>query len=116
PLDASNFVPINLPFYDKLQQRHVTPAAAFIYQVMTADIAFVQSGDFFAWDPLAAAILTDDSIGTFSDLKISVVQELDEEDDHSGQLVETTDGAPMRVALKADADKFYADWLDIING
>lgn len=116
PLDASNFVPINLPFYDQLQQRHVTPAAAFIYQVMTADIAFVQSGDFFAWDPLAAAILTDDSIGTFSDLKISVVQELDEEDDHSGQLVETTDGAPMRVALKADADKFYADWLDIING
>jgi pyrimidine-specific ribonucleoside hydrolase len=116
PLDASNFVPINLPFYDKLQQRHVTPAAAFIYQVMTADIAFVQSGNFFAWDPLAAAILTDDSIGTFSDLKISVVQELDEEDDHSGQLVETTDGAPMRVALKADADKFYADWLDIING
>lgn len=116
PLDASNFVPLNLQFYDRLQQRHVTPAAAFIYQVMTADIAFVQSGDFFAWDPLAAAILTDDAIGRFTDLKISVVQELDEENDHSGQLVESADGASMRVALWADAQTFYSHWLDVING
>lgn len=116
PLDASNYVPMNLPFYDQLQQRHVTPAAAFIYQVLTADIAFVQSGDFFAWDPLAAAILTDDSIAQFTDLEISVVQELDEEHDRSGQLVRSPDGAPMRVAMKADAQAFYTHWLDVING
>ena len=116
PLDASNFVPINLPFYDQLQQRHVTPAAAFVYQVMTADIGFVQSGNFFAWDPLAAAILTDDSIGRFEEMKIAVVQELDEENDHSGQLVRSPDGAPMRVATWADAQAFYSHWLDVING
>jgi inosine-uridine nucleoside N-ribohydrolase len=116
PLDASDLVPINLPFYDRLQQRHVTPAAAFIYQVMTADIAFVQSGNFFAWDPLAAAILTDESIGRFTDLKLSIVQELDEENDHSAQLVETADGAKVRTALWADADRFYDRWLTVING
>ena len=116
PLDASNFVPINLPFYDRLQQRHTTPAAAFIYQVFTADIGFVQSRDFFAWDPLAATILMDDSIGTFEDLRLTVVQELDEEDDHSAQLVQTPDGAPIRTALRADADRFYDQWLAVIKG
>lgn len=116
PLDASNQVPINLPFYDRLQQWHVTPAAAFIYQVFIADIAFVQSGDFFAWDPLAATILMDDSIARFTDLKLDVVQELDEENDHSAQLVESPDGAKIRTALWADADRFYDDWLAVING
>ena len=116
PLDASNFVPINLPFYDRLQQRHTTPAAAFIYQVFTADIGFVQSGDFFAWDPLAATILMDDSIGRFENLQLDVVQELDEEDDHSAQLVESPGGAPIRTALWADADRFYDHWLAVING
>jgi inosine-uridine nucleoside N-ribohydrolase len=83
---------------------------------MTADIAFVQSGYFFAWDPLAAAILTDDSIARFTDMNIAVVQELDEEDDHSGQLLESPAGAPMRVAMWADAAAFYSHWLDVING
>jgi inosine-uridine nucleoside N-ribohydrolase len=116
PLDASNFVPLDLPFYDRLQQRHVTPAAAFIYQALTADLAFVQSGNFFAWDPLAAAILTEPSIGRFGDLRLSIVQELDEEEDHSAQLVETPGGAPVRAALWADASAFYRLWLDVING
>ena len=115
PLDASNFVPINLPFYDRLQQRHTTPAAAFIYQVFIADIAFVQSGDFFAWDPLAAVILTDPEIGRFNDMKLSVVQELDEEDDHSGQLVESPDGTAIQVAMWADAQAFSDLWLNVIN-
>lgn len=115
PLDASNFVPINLPFFDRLQQRHTTPAAAFIYQVFIAAIALVQSGDFFAWDPLAATILTDPEIARFEDMKLSVVQELDEEDDHSGQLVESPGGAPVRVAMWADADAFSDLWLNVMN-
>lgn len=115
PLDASNFVRLDLPFYDRLQQRHRTPAAAFVYQTFTADLAFVQSGNFYAWDPLAATILTDPAIGRFSDLRLSIVQELDEEDDHSGQLVETPGGAPVRVATWADAPAFSDLWLGVIN-
>ncbi|MEO8034624.1 MAG: nucleoside hydrolase [Acidobacteriota bacterium] len=116
PLDASNFVPIDLPFYDRLQQRHTTPSAAFIYQVMTADIEFLQSGNFFAWDPLAAAILADPSIGPTTSMRLSIVQHLDEENDRSGQLVESTGGAPIDVVLRANANAFYDLWLDVING
>jgi pyrimidine-specific ribonucleoside hydrolase len=115
PLDASDHVPLNLPFYDRIQQRHTTPQAAFIYQVLTADIPFVQSGTFFFWDPLAAAVLTNPEIASGKTLKLRVVQELDEEDDHSGQLVEDPDGAPVDVMLDAGADAFYDLFLDIIN-
>ncbi|HVR41049.1 MAG TPA: nucleoside hydrolase [Thermoanaerobaculia bacterium] len=115
PLDASNYVPINLAFYDRLQQRHTTPAAAFIYQTFIADIAFVQSGDFFAWDPLAATILTNPEIARFTDMKLSIVQQLDEEHDHSAQLVQTPDGTPVQVAMWADANAFYDLWLNGVN-
>ena len=115
PLDASNHVPLNLPFYDRLQQRHTTPQAAFIYQTLTADIPFVQSGTFFFWDPLAAATLTNPDITSGQTMKLRVVQELDEEDDHSGQLVEDPNGASINVMLEADADAFYDLFLDTIN-
>jgi pyrimidine-specific ribonucleoside hydrolase len=115
PLDASDKVPLNLPFYDRIQQRHTTPQAAFIYQTLTADIPFVQSGDFFFWDPLAAAVLTDPGLASGKTLKLRVVQELDEEADHSGQLVEDPDGASIDVMLDADADGFYDLFLDVIN-
>jgi pyrimidine-specific ribonucleoside hydrolase len=115
PLDASNHVPLNLPFYDRIQQRHTTPQAAFIYQTLTADIPFVQSGEFFFWDPLAAATLTDPEVTSGKTLKLRVVQELDEEDDHSGQLVEDPNGAAIDVRLDANADAFYDLFLDVIN-
>ena len=115
PLDASDHVPLNLQFYDRIQQRHTTPQAAFIYQVLTADIPFVQSGSFFFWDPLAAATLVDPSVTSGKTLKLRVVQELDEEADHSGQLVEDANGASIDVMLDAEADKFYALFLDVIN-
>lgn len=116
PLDASDHVPLNLPFYDRIQQRHTTPQAAFIYQVLTADIPFVQSGTFYFWDPLAAAVLTDPGLASGKTLKLRVVQELDEEADHSAQLVEDPSGAPIDVMLDANADAFYDLFLDVING
>jgi pyrimidine-specific ribonucleoside hydrolase len=114
PLDASNYVPLDLAFYDRLQQRHTTPQASFIYQTLTADIGFVQSGDFFAWDPLAAVVLTNGAIASGETLTLKVVQEMDEEDDHSGQLVEDPAGASVHVMLKADADAFYDEFLSVI--
>jgi inosine-uridine nucleoside N-ribohydrolase len=115
PLDASDHVPLNLPFYDRIQQDHTTPQAAFIYQTLTADIPFVQSGDFFFWDPLAAATLTNPEICSGKTLKLRVVQELDEENDTSGQLVEDPNGASIDVMADANDAAFYDLFLDTIN-
>ena len=116
PLDASNDVPMDLAFYDQLQQRHRTPQAAFIYQALTADLAFVQSGEFFFWDPLAAVTLTTPSVAKGQRLGLRVVQELDEQDDRSGQLVVDDAGAPVDVMLSADAEAVHREFLDVING
>jgi len=116
PLDASDDVPIDLAFYDQLQQRHRTPQASFIYQALTADLAFVQSGAFYFWDPLAAVVLTTPSVATGETLRLRVVQELDEEDDRSGQLVEDAAGAPIDVMLSADAQAVHREFLDVVNG
>ena len=44
-----------------------------------------------------------------------MVQELDEEADHSGQLVEDPNGASIDVMLDANANAFYDLFLDVIN-
>lgn len=116
PLDASNDVPMDLAFYDQLQQRHRTPQASFVYQALTADLAFVQSGEFYFWDPLAAITLTTPSVASGRTLRLRVVQELDEEDDRSGQLVEDQGGAAVDVMLSADAAAVHREFLDVING
>jgi len=115
PLNASNMVPLDLAFYDRIQQNHRTPQASFIYQALTADLAFVQSGTFFFWDPLAAVTLTNPEVTSGRTMNLRVVQELDEENDHSGQLVEDSKGAPADVMLAADASAFYDLFLDVIN-
>lgn len=115
PLDASDHVPLNLAFYDRIQKRHNTPQAAFIYQTLTADIPFVQSGQFFFWDPLAAVVLTMPNVASGKTLKLRVVQELDEENDKSGQLVEDPNGASIDVMLDANAGVFYDVFIDTIN-
>lgn len=122
PLDASQFVPLNRAFYERLAGRATTRAARFILDALTEDMAFVLSGDFFFWDPLAAAILMDPSLAHHTRtpaspqrLSLEVVQELDEENDSSGQLVRSLAGAPMDVALWADADTFTSHFLDVLN-
>ena len=115
PLNASNMVPLNLAFYDRIQKNHRTPQASFIYQALTADLAFVQSGTFFFWDPLAAVTLTDPDVTSGRTMNLRVVQELDEENDHSAQLLEDPKGSPIDVMLSADADAFYDLFLDVIN-
>jgi inosine-uridine nucleoside N-ribohydrolase len=122
PLDASQEVPLDKAFYDRFAQRHRSRAANFVHDALTADIGFVMSGDFFFWDPLAAAILVDPGLARCTSptvspqvMHLSVVQTLDEEADTSGQLVQVTSGPPIDVAMWANADAFYRDFIDTLN-
>lgn len=115
PLDASNHVPLDLAFYNRLVAQHGTDAATFVLLALSADIDFVASGAFFFWDPLAAAALVDPTLVGTQPMTLRVVQDLDEEDDHSGQLVRDPSGAPVTVAMTADADRFYDEFLRVLN-
>ncbi len=121
PLDASRFAPVNMAFYERLCAHRTTRAAAFIFDALTADLDFVKSGDFYFWDPLAAAILVEPGLAASSSprspqtLRLGVVQTLDEEDDHSGALIPIDHGPGMTVAMWADASAFQDRFLQILN-
>ncbi len=122
PLDACQYVPLDLAFYDRVKAHHTSRAATFIYEALTKDIDFVKSGNFYVWDPLAAAILVDPDLAVCSSpvpspqvMQLAVAQALDEENDTSGQLIKTQDGPRIEVAMWANASAFYERFLRVIN-
>lgn len=84
----------------------------FVFDLLTKYFGFIQSGGYYFWDPLAAAILTENSLATFETINLVVIEE---EGIHSGQTQDTEHGAPMRVAVNADGERFEQLFLDTLN-
>jgi xanthine dehydrogenase/oxidase len=113
PLDATQHAPITADFYLRLLQNHQTPAADFVYQALTHDFGFIASGDFDFWDPLAAALLTEHSLGSYRQVCLNVHTENDE---RSGQLLISSDGAPVKACFDVTAPAFEDLFLSTLNG
>jgi pyrimidine-specific ribonucleoside hydrolase len=73
---------------------------------------FVQSGGYYFWDPLAAAILTDNSLAVFETRNLTVTEE---ESNQSGRTQASESGAPIRVAVDVEAARFEQLFLDTLN-
>jgi inosine-uridine nucleoside N-ribohydrolase len=114
PLDASNHVPITTDFIERLKKDHTSPEAGFVFEVLsqTEYNDFVKRGGYYFWDPLAAAILTDNSLATFETRTITVIEE---EGDQSGRTQASESGAPVRVAVEAEKERFEQIFLDTLN-
>lgn len=112
PLDATNAVPITMPFCRALRDTHVTSAAQVMFDLFTAVPSLCQGGTWF-WDPLTTVIATDNSIATFEARNLSIVEGEGEE---IGRTKVAADGTPVRVALAADAARFEEVFLSTING
>lgn len=113
PLDASNDVPLDKPFYERLEKDRTTPEAEFIYRVLTKNIDFVRSGDYYFWDPLTAAVAVNEDLGTFETEPVTVVEE---EGPESGATRVDTAGGRVRITTGADQDRFKQLFLDVLNG
>ncbi len=113
PLDASNHVPLDETFYHRLGEERTTPEAEFVYQVLTRNIGFVRSGEYYFWDPLTAAIAVDESLGTFETQPVSVIEGGGPE---SGATRVDERGDLVRIATAADGDGFRQVFLDVLNG
>jgi len=112
PLDATNHAPVNLDFYFQLQANHRTPEAAFVYDLLTAQFDSVTSGIYYFWDPLAAAILVDESLGYIKEGNILVnVQP----GTSYGLTRLLTSGLPARYAKSVDAGRFEYEFLRALN-
>jgi pyrimidine-specific ribonucleoside hydrolase len=113
PLDATNSAPLTMEFYRRLERDRTMSVAEFVYRVLAAQEENVRSGRYYFWDPLAAAIATEEGLGTFQEISLIVVEE---EGAESGRTLESERGIIMRVAMKADRERFEALFLDAVNG
>ena len=113
PLDATNHAPLTMDFYRRLKRDHKTPVARFAYQVLTEVLDFIRGGDYYFWDPLAAAIATDGSLATYEDQLLAVIEE---DGPQSGHTMVHQQGSSIRIAVDADRDRFEAILMDALNG
>ncbi len=112
PLDATNQVPVTTKFVERLKDDRKTPEAMFVFEVLSQYYDFVQSGGYYFWDPLAAAILTDNSLAAFETRNLTVIEE---ESNQSGRTQASESGAPVRVAVDVEAERFEQMFLDTLN-
>jgi len=114
PLDATNHVPVTTNFIERLKDDRTTPEAMFVFEVLskTEYYDFVKRGGFYFWDPLAAAILTDNSLAVFENRNITVIEE---EGNQSGRTLAGESGTPIRVAVDVEAERFEQLFLDTLN-
>jgi len=113
PLDASNHVPLGKAFYERLKADRTTPEAEFVYRALTQNLGFVESGRYYFWDPLTAAVAVDESLATFETGPVVVVEG---EGPESGATRPDESGSPARWATTADEERFKQQFLDVING
>ncbi len=113
PLDATNHVPLTSKLFRQFESQHTTPEATFVYEVLGTHTPMFDTGVYYLWDPLAAAILTEDSLGIFQDKNLCVVEE---EGVESGWAKPGNDCPQVRVAVSADRYSFEQLFLDTLNG
>jgi inosine-uridine nucleoside N-ribohydrolase len=112
PLDATNQVPINHNFYNQLKSNHTSSEATFVFDVLTKQKAFIDMGGYYFWDPLAAAILADESLATFQTENLCVVEK---EGFESGWTKSGNECPEVRVAVSVDGKRFEQIFLDTLN-
>ena len=112
PLDATKDAPVTRSFYKALDKNRNTPTATLVYKILTADLDFVDSGGFQFWDSLTAAVFTDQSIASFQDISLVVVEG---EGSESGRTKPDANGIRIKATVSGNQDKFEKLFLTILN-
>ena len=112
PLDATKDVPVTRNFYKTLNKNRNTPMANLVYELLTANLDFVDSGGFQFWDSLTSSVFTDQSIVSFKDAQLVVVEE---EGPESGRTKPDSNGAKIKVAVGANQNQFEQLFLTVLN-
>lgn len=112
PLDATSDVPVTRNFYKALGENRNTPTANLVYEILTANLDFVDSGGFQFWDSLTAATATDQNLVSFEDIQLVVVEE---EGSESGRTKRDANGATIKVAVGANENRFEQLFLTVVD-
>lgn len=112
PLDATNKVPMDVEFYRLLRDNRHTPEADFVYQVLRNRMDDLAGGMIWFWDPLAAGLLADESLGYFREGRVKIYPA---PGPSSGLTRLNESGVPMRYAVSADRLRFKLEFLRALN-
>jgi inosine-uridine nucleoside N-ribohydrolase len=113
PLDATNFVPASVFFYEALTDQKNTSEAELVYQFFVANPFNLEGGAYFFWDVLAAVAMVDPDVATYETRRLEVVEEAGEQ---QGASADSAAGAELRVATGADRQRFEEAFLTAVNG
>jgi pyrimidine-specific ribonucleoside hydrolase len=119
PLDAAYKVELTLDFVTEFVQAAKTPCAQFASKIMIAKLGQDMSAGFqeYFYDPLAAAVMVgiEKLVKKTAIMRLKVIQDLNEEDDHSGQLVADSSAKSVEVCMSVDSNVFYNAFTKILN-
>lgn len=106
-LDATNKVKIGPEFLSEFKAKAQSTLGRVVAGVLEADREAIESGYFYAWDPLAAAALLQPNIVKTAPMHIDIGQHAPEE----GRTKESPGKPNADVAVDADGDAFRALFL-----
>ncbi len=107
-LDATNKVKITPEFLREFEAKARSPLARVVVGVLKADREQIDTGYFYAWDPLAAAALLRPSIVKTAAMHIEIKEDAPEE----GRTAASPGEPNAKVAVDADAQAFRALFLE----
>jgi len=113
PLDATKDTPVTMAFHERMTKDRATPVAEFVYRVLTMKESSIRAGGYDFWDPLTAAVVTDESLVTIQELSLAVIEQ---EGPKSGRTLVSDNGQVVRVAVSASLPRFEQLFLDTLNG
>ncbi len=113
PLDATNDVPLTPEFMTKLEADQRTPEAQFIYKALSGNMDSINSGSYYFWDPLAAAVMADSQFVTLTPRTVTVV---DVPGAENGRTKPVGNGPQIEVASQPDVAAFEAWFLNRLCG
>jgi len=107
PLNATDKVVLDAPYFHRLEQYHPTAVSDLIYRMLNDEELLgkiIYRGFLCFWDPLTAVIAMNDSFVTsWEDTKVDIVTE---EGKHSGQTIYSTNGCRARVVTDVAVERF----------
>jgi pyrimidine-specific ribonucleoside hydrolase len=102
PLDATSRVKLDAAFLNRFQRDAKGSLAAIVTGVLERQREAIDQGMFYAWDPLAASVLLDPAVATWTPARVTIRLGGNE----AGRSVIEPGKANAKVALDADRDRF----------
>jgi pyrimidine-specific ribonucleoside hydrolase len=105
PLDVTNKAPINKLFFQRLANQQTTPASKFVFTILNRNKKMIEDKTWSFWDPLAAAIAVDESLGTIETFPLSVIEHPDSL--AGATVINPKKGMPIQVCTDINIEKFH---------